>query len=123
MNSICLTHGFADGHYVLPPLPYSVADMEPLVSAETLLLHHDKHHAAYVAGANAAIEALRKINNETLSTEYIPSATQNLAFNLGGHVLHTLYWHCIMPVPGGLPQGVLAEALQVSFGSDRKSVV
>lgn len=117
MNSICLTQGFADGHYVLPPLPYSVADMEPLVSAETLLLHHDKHHAAYVAGANAAVEALRKINNETLSAEYIPSATQNLAFNLGGHILHTLYWHCMMPVPGCLPQGVLADALQRSFGS------
>lgn len=49
MNTICLSHGYADGHYVLPPLPYDESELEPLVSAETLLLHHDKHHAAYVA--------------------------------------------------------------------------
>ena len=117
MNSTCLTHGYADGHYVLPPLPFSVEELQHIVSAENLILHHDKHHAAYVAGANAAVDALRKINNETLSPEYIPAATQKLAFNLGGHLLHTLYWNCMVPMPGGMPQGALADAITADFGN------
>lgn len=117
MNSIFLTHGFADGHYVLPPLPYEETAMEPLISTETLILHHDKHHAAYVAGANAAAEALRSIANGNLPMEQASAAMQKLAFNLGGHILHTLYWHSMSPHAVGPPHGVLAEALVASFGS------
>lgn len=117
MNILHLTHGYADGHYVLPPLPYEVSDLEPLLDAETVVLHHDKHHAAYVAGANAAAEELRKINNGSLSPELAPAATQRLAFNLGGHILHSLYWHNMAPVPTGLPSGDLAAAINLSFGS------
>lgn len=117
MNCIYLTHGYADGHYVLPPLPYDIAELEPLVSAETLLLHHDKHHAAYVAGANAAADELRRINNGSLGPEHAACATQKLAFHLGGHILHTLYWHNMIGVPPCLPQGTFGEALVQSFGS------
>lgn len=117
MNSICLTHGYADGHYVLPPLPYEVSELEPLIDAETIVLHHDKHHAAYVAGANAAIDELRKINNGALSPSLAPAATQKLAFNLGGHILHSLYWHNMSPSPAGPPRGALAAAIEFSFGS------
>ena len=59
MNCIYLTHGYADGHYVLPPLPYELSELEPFVSEKTLLLHHDKHHAGYVAGANAAAATVK----------------------------------------------------------------
>lgn len=116
MNSICLTHGYADGHYVLPPLPYGVRELEPLVGSETMLLHHDKHHAAYVAGANEAADALKKINNGTLSPDNAAGLAQKLAFNLGGHLLHTLYWHNLIGSPQGLPQGELALAVERSFG-------
>ncbi|MBE6419103.1 MAG: superoxide dismutase [Akkermansiaceae bacterium] len=117
MNSICLTHGYADGHYVLPPLPYDVSELEQLVGSETLLLHHDKHHAAYVAGANAAADELKKINNGTLPLQCAADITQKLAFHLGGHLLHTLYWHNMVGSPSGLPQGELALVIERSFGS------
>ena len=93
MNSSCLRNAYAEGHYVLPPLPYGDASLEPLICAETLYLHHDKHHAAYVAGANEAADALKKINNGTLSPDNAAGLAQKLAFNLGGHLLHTLYFH------------------------------
>lgn len=85
--------------------------------AETLYLHHDKHHAAYVAGANAALDTLRRINEGELSPEHAPAASQSLAFNLGGHILHTLYWENLAPEPTVGPDDALAEALESSFGS------
>ena len=117
MNGNCLTHGYADGRYVLPPLPYEVTEMEPVVNTQNLLLHHDKHHAAYVAGANAAAEELRRINNGSLGGELAPYCTQKLTFNLAGHILHTLYWHNLSPLPQDLPFGLLADAMSRSFGS------
>ncbi len=117
MNCICLTHGYADGHYVLPPLPYELEALEPFINEETLLLHHDKHHAAYVAGANAAADELRRINNGTLGREHAACATQKLAFHLGGHILHTLYWHNMAGVPHTMPDGALGAAIDSSFGS------
>ena len=117
MNGIFLTHGFADGHYVLPPLPYDETALEPFISAETLVLHHDKHHASYVAGANAAAEVLRSICNGNSAVEQASSAMQKLAFNLGGHILHTLYWHSMSPHAEGPPHGALAELMNASFGS------
>ena len=91
MKKDCLTHGYADGRYVLPPLPYAPVELEPLLDEETVLLHHDKHHAAYVAGANAAVETLRRISAGELAPEGAHAATELLAFNLGGHILHCLY--------------------------------
>ena len=90
MNCSCLLHGYAEGRYILPPLPYPDSAIEPLLSAETIYLHRDKHHAAYVDGANAALDSLRQINNGKLSPQQAPAVCQNLAFNLGGHILHTL---------------------------------
>lgn len=117
MNCIYLTHGYADGHYVLPPLPYELSELEPFVSEKTLLLHHDKHHAGYVAGANAAADELRRINSGVLGAEHAACATQKLAFNLGGHILHTLYWHNLTGCLGGRPSRGLATAIECSFGS------
>lgn len=117
MNCSCLTKGYSEGHYVLPPLPFDEAAMEPLISAETMKIHHDKHHAAYVAGANAAAETLRRVAMGELDPEASVAATQNLAFNLGGHILHCLYWGNLSPEPQGPPQGALADAINRHYGS------
>ena len=117
MKKNCLTCGYADGRYVLPPLPWKPEAMAPLLDEETVLLHHDKHHAAYVAGANAAAETLRRVAAGDLAAEAAPAASQLLAFNLGGHVLHCVYWESLSPVPGGTPEGALADAINCSFGS------
>lgn len=117
MKKNCLTCGYEDGRYVLPPLPYAAVALEPLLDEDTVLLHHDKHHAAYVAGANAAAETLRRISAGDLAAEAAPAAADLLAFNLGGHILHCLYWHSISPTPQGAPDGELADAVNRAFGS------
>lgn len=117
MKTTCHCKGFAEGHYVLPPLPYDETALEPVISAETLRLHHDKHHAAYVAGANAAAETLRRVASGERAPEEAPAATNNLAFNLGGHILHSLYWGNLSPQPQGTPSGALADAINRSYGS------
>ena len=117
MKKNCLTCGYADGRYVLPPLPYSPVSLAPLLDEDTVLLHHDKHHAAYVAGANAAAGTLRRISAGDLAPEAAPAAAELLAFNLGGHILHCLYWHSISPTPQKGPEGALADAINRSFGS------
>lgn len=118
MKKKCTTAcGYADGRYVLPPLPYSPAALAPLLDEETVLLHHDKHHAAYVAGANAAAETLRRVAAGDLAPEAAPAATDLLAFNLGGHLLHCLYWESLSPAPQEGPTGDMADALNRSFGS------
>lgn len=117
MKENCLTCGYKDGRYVLPPLPYAPEALDPLLDEETVLLHHDKHHAAYVAGANAAAEVLHRVSMGDLAAEAAPAASQLLAFNLGGHILHCLYWESLSPTPGGTPEGALADAINRSFGS------
>lgn len=117
MNCSCLTKGYAEGRYVLPPLPYNEAAMEPLISEETMKLHHDKHHAAYVAGANAAADVLQQVSAGELAPEAASAATLELAFNLGGHILHSLYWGNLSPEPQGTPSGQLADAINRHYGS------
>lgn len=109
--------GFEDGQYVLPPLPYDAAALEPLLDAETVRIHHDRHHAAYVKGANEAARLLRLAAAGEVDETAAAAAVQQLAFHLGGHVLHCLYWHSLSPQGGQVPQGALAEAVEASFGS------
>ncbi len=102
--------------YSLPELPYDYAALEPHYSAEVLELHHDKHHAAYVKGANTALEKL----GEARATEEFGTINQlqkNLAFNLSGHVLHSLFWQNMSPGGGDRPDGELGAAVKESFGS------
>ena len=109
--------GYADGSYVLPPLPYEADALEPLLDVRTVNTHHDRHHAAYVAGANAAAETLRKVAGNVYDEASVSSAMRKLAFNLGGHILHSLYWNSISPQAQDGPTGALADAINEAFGS------
>jgi Fe-Mn family superoxide dismutase len=102
--------------YTLPDLPYDYGALEPHYSAEILELHHDKHHAAYVKGANGALEKLGQAR-ETGTFDTINQLQKNLAFNLSGHVLHSLFWQNMSPDGGDKPSGELAAAIDDSFGS------
>ncbi len=101
--------------YTLPDLPYDYAALEPHYSARILELHHDKHHAAYVKGANTALEKLSQAR-ETDTFDTINQLQKNLAFNLSGHVLHSLFWQNMSPDGGDKPEGELAAAIDDSFG-------
>ena len=102
--------------YTLPDLPYDYAALEPHISAKIMELHHGKHHATYVAGANTALEKLADARTSGDLT-YINQLEQNLAFNLGGHVNHSVFWTNMSPEGGGEPTGELAAAIDEFFGS------
>ena len=102
--------------YTLPDLPYDYAALEPHYSARMLELHHDKHHAAYVKGVNTTLEKLAAMRaSGDLSS--IVGLEKTLAFNLSGHVLHTLFWQNLSPDGGDRPEGDLAAAIDEGFGS------
>ena len=102
--------------YVLPELGYDYSALEPHYSARVLELHHDKHHKAYVDGVNATLEKLAGArSDDDLGT--IVGLEKTLAFNLSGHVLHTLLWKNLSPNGGDRPGGELAAAIDEHFGS------
>ncbi len=103
--------------YELPDLPYAYDALEPHISAEIMELHHDKHHATYVKGANAALEALEAERNGEANPDKLRALSKNLAFNLGGHTNHSIFWKNMSPNGGGQPAGELAEAINRDFGS------
>jgi Fe-Mn family superoxide dismutase len=105
----------ADGPYTLPELPYDYAALEPHVSGQIMELHHDKHHAAYVSGANAALESLAEARASD-DLDYVGKLQRDLAFNVSGHVLHSLFWTNLSPNGGGEPTGAVAEQLDRDFG-------
>lgn len=102
--------------YKLPDLAYDPAALEPHLRGHIVELHHSKHHAAYVAGANTTLEKLASAR-EAENFDAIVGLEKTLAFNVGGHVLHSLYWANLSPDGGGEPTGALAEAIGTSFGS------
>lgn len=102
--------------YTLPDLPYDYAALEPHISGRIMELHHDKHHAAYVAGANAALEKLAEAR-ESGDFATVNLQEKNLAFNLGGHVNHSVFWQNLSPEGGDRPTGELAAAIDEFFGS------
>ncbi|MBP3222831.1 MAG: superoxide dismutase [Actinomycetaceae bacterium] len=102
--------------YTLDELPYDYSALEPHISGKIMELHHDKHHAAYVAGANAALENL-KAARESGDLSKINQFSKDLAFNLAGHTNHTIFWNNLSPQGGGEPEGEIASALQDGFGS------
>jgi len=102
--------------YTLPDLPYDFAALEPHISGKIMELHHDKHHAAYVAGANAALDGLAEAR-ETGNLANVNKLEKDLAFNLGGHVNHSIFWTNMSPNGGDKPTGELAAAIDDQFGS------
>jgi Fe-Mn family superoxide dismutase len=102
--------------YTLPELPYRYDALEPLLSREIVELHHGGHHAAYVKGANETLDKLDDARRKG-QFEHIGQLEKNLAFNLSGHVLHSLLWKNLQPGGGGAPAGDVATALKQSFGS------
>ena len=106
--------------YELPDLPYDYDALEPHISGEIMQLHHDKHHATYVAGANTALEKLEKAREEGADANEIRALSKNLTFNLGGHTNHSIFWKNLSPNGGGEPTGELTEAINRDFGSFEK---
>lgn len=100
--------------YTLPDLPYSKDALDGYLSSEILELHHDKHHAGYVSGANAALEAMADARKKG-DMKAVKAQTRALAFHGSGHVLHTLYWNSMSPSGGGEPTGDLKAELERSF--------
>jgi Fe-Mn family superoxide dismutase len=104
--------------YILPKLPYDYADLQPYLSKEQLTIHHDKHHQAYVNGANAILQKLDKARKEGTDLD-VKSTLKELSFNIGGNLLHSLFWNNLAPPKkaGGKPTGALGEAIDKEFGS------
>jgi Fe-Mn family superoxide dismutase len=102
--------------YTLPDLPYDYGSLEPHIASEIMELHHSKHHATYVKGANTALEQMAEASaGGQLATVYM--LAKNLAFNLGGHVNHSVFWPNMSPDGGDKPDGELAAAIDEYFGS------
>jgi len=112
--------------FTLPKLPYDYNALAPYISEEQLKLHHDKHHQAYVNGANkllANIDEAMKTGTQLdywISFGYVKALAKELAFNIGGHMLHTTFWENLAPSGkggGGQPGGAIADSINKEFGS------
>jgi len=103
--------------YELQPLPYNYNALEPIIIEEIMRLHHQKHHQAYVNGANAALERLEK-NRRGENPENVRGILRDLSFNLSGHRLHTVFWNNMAPPGkgGGKPGGRIADQIEKDFG-------
>ena len=102
--------------YTLPELDYDYAALEPHISGKIMELHHSKHHNTYVQGANTALENLQKAREEDDFSK-VNQFSKDLAFNVGGHTNHTVFWKNLSPNGGGEPEGELLEAIKDAFGS------
>jgi Fe-Mn family superoxide dismutase len=102
--------------YTLPDLPYDYSALEPYISGRIMELHHDKHHAAYVAGLNTALDQLGAAR-QAGAFGTLPKLEKDLAFNLAGHVNHCVFWQNLTPDSSLVPDGDLAQAITDQFGS------
>lgn len=102
--------------YTLPELAYDYSALEPSISGAIMELHHSKHHQAYVTGANAALAALAAARDSG-DLANVNKLEKDLAFNLGGHVNHSVFWTNMSPDGGDKPTGDLASAIDDQFGS------
>ncbi len=105
--------------YTLPKLRYEYDALEPVISRRVLELHHDAHHALYVKNANLAVQELERAR-EAGDMSRLPALERALAFNLGGHILHSIFWQNMMPNGGGRPDGELSRAIDRDFGGFEK---
>ncbi len=102
--------------YRLPELLYDYGALEPHISGKVMELHHGRHHAAYVKNANSVLD---RLNDARARGDFdrIAGLERALAFNVSGHVLHSIFWQNLVPQGGGRPEGLLAQALDRDFGS------
>jgi superoxide dismutase, Fe-Mn family len=106
-------------NFTLPKLPYDYKALAPYISEEQLKLHHDKHHQAYVTGANKIFEKIDKAQQENTELD-IKAISKELSFHIGGHMLHTTFWENMAPAGkggGGQPGGMAADMINMGFGS------
>ena len=101
--------------FELPKLAYPTNALAPVISQETMELHHGKHHAAYVAGANTVVDEIATARSAG-ELGALPGLERKLAFNVAGHVLHSIFWKNLSPDGGGEPEGELAAAIEQDFG-------
>jgi Fe-Mn family superoxide dismutase len=112
--------------HTLPPLPYAPAALEPHIDAQTMEIHHGKHHNAYVTNLNAALEKAPELANKSLedllrNLNSVPEAVRTAVRNNGGgHWNHSLFWPSMSPNGGGAPSGKLADAINSAFGDFEK---
>lgn len=100
----------------LPELPYACDALEPYIDKETMTLHHDKHHAGYVAGLNAALDKLAAAR-ESDDFAAVKALSKEVAFHGSGHFMHTIFWNNMKPNGGGEPTGDLLAQINKDFGS------
>ena len=110
--------------FTVPPLPYAFDALEPYIDKQTMEIHHDKHHAAYVTNLNKALESAPNLQSKTVEEllanncsavpENIRTAVRN---NAGGHINHSMFWQIMAPKAGGNPSGNIAQAINAAFGS------
>src|SRR5215471_14231587 len=108
--------------FTLPPLPYDYSALEPHIDTQTMQIHHDKHHAAYVNNLNAALEGQSALQSATVEeilsniSDVPESIRQAVINNGGGHANHTMFWEIMGPNGGSEPSGALAQAINKAFG-------
>jgi len=109
--------------YELPPLPYPKEALEPNIDAQTMEIHHDKHHNAYVTNVNKAIAGKPDLESKSVeqlisNLDAVPADIRNVVRNNGGgHANHSMFWKTIGPKAGGAPTGALADEIKATFGS------
>jgi Fe-Mn family superoxide dismutase len=109
--------------FELPPLPYGYDALEPHIDTQTMQIHHDKHHAAYVNNLNAALEKhpefeVSSIEDLIMRLDQVPEDIRTAVRNNGGgHMNHTMFWEIMGPNAGGAPGGELGDAIKAAFGS------
>lgn len=109
--------------FELPKLPYAVDALEPYIDAQTMTIHHDKHHAAYVTNLNGALEKRPELASKSLEglladLNGLPEDVRTVVRNHGGGTWnHTMFWEIMAPKAGGAPKGELAKAIDAAFGS------
>ncbi|MEU5506546.1 superoxide dismutase [Streptomyces fungicidicus] len=105
------------GTYALPDLPYDYSALAPAITPEILELHHAKHHAAYVKGANDTLEQIAEIRDkDQITPTGLVGLEKTYAFNISGHVLHSIFWENLSPDGGDRPDGALATAIDEHLG-------
>lgn len=102
--------------YTLPKLPYAYTDLEPFISSEQLITHHQKHHASYVDGANKVFEKLENFKEGRIDLD-MKAISKELSFYMGGHKLHSLFWNNMVPVNAKEIPSEILKTIEKEFGS------